>query len=355
MKRKALTLISILSLSTLAGAMLTNLVWGNFGPMTPPDLPTPIYIKEDGSIEGGVGTFQRTGNIYSFLRDINQTLEIQKDNIILYGNGFRLKRPPEVEMQDFWSGGTGWYPSIHISTRKNVTIQNIEFEACHTCIKVENSSKITIYQNKMHNAGTGVYMTYCTDSSIIGNEFLNSSGTGLFILFSSYLNIAYNIISGIGWNGVWVSISDSTITRNGFTNNTNIGLYLYGDNKNNRIFENNFIDNDEGLCFMSTGSGSCFNNTLVNNYWSNRRSEIVNADEFNNVDPAPLASPISTSFEASLFDLPLLTPAASPTPAAQFTSEPFTTTLVTATVAIGTIFGFGFLLNWAKRKRVLEP
>jgi len=352
MKRKALALISIISLSTLAGAMFTNLVWGNFGPMTPPNLPTPIYIRGDGSIEGGVGAFQRTGNVYSFLRDINETVEIQKDNIILNGNGFKLKRPPDVEMQDFWSGGTGWYPSIHISTRKNVIIQNIEFDACHTCIKVENSSKITIAQNKMHNAGTGVYMTFCTDSSIIGNEILNSSGTGLFILFSSYLNIAYNIISGIGWNGVWVSISDSTITRNDFTNNTNIGLYLYGDNKNNRIFENNFIGNDEGLCFMSTGSGYCFNNKLVNNYWSNRRNEIVNADEFNSVDPAPLVTPISTSFDASLFDLPLLIPAASPEPTAQFDSEPFPTTLVTVAVVIGVVFGFGFLINGAKRKRV---
>jgi parallel beta-helix repeat protein len=351
---KAAAFILILLFSTLAGAMLTNLVWGNFGPMTPPELPTPIYIREDGSIEGGAGALQRTGNVYTFLRDINETVEIQKDNIILYGNGFKLKRPPEVEMQYFWSGGTGWYPSILISTRKNVTIQNIEFDACHTCIKVENSSKITIVQNKMHNAGTGVYMIYCTDSGIIGNEILYSSGTGLFILFSLYLNIAYNSISGTGGhhNGVWVSISDSTITRNDFTNNTNIGLYLYGDNKNNRIFENNFIDNDEGLCFMNTGSGSCFNNTLMNNYWSNQRVEIVNADEFNSVDPAPLASPISTSFDASLFPMPSLTPNPSTEPQQP---EPFPITLIaTASITTVALAGAGLLVYFKKHKREAE-
>lgn len=351
MKRTTMALILILLLSTLAGAMLTNLVWGNFGPMTPPELPTPIYIREDGSIEGGAGALKRTGNVYTFLRDINETVEIQKDNITLYGNGFKLKRPPEVEMQDFWSGGAGWYPSILISTRKNVTIQNIECDACHTCIKVENSSKITIVQNKMYNANTGVYMIYCTDSSIIGNEILNSSGTGLFIPFSSHLNIAYNSISGTGWNGAWVSISDSTITRNDFTNNTNIGLYLYGDNKNNRIFENNFMDNDEGLCFMNTGGGFCFKNTLMNNYWSNRRVEIVNADEFNSVDPAPLASPVSTSFDPSLFNLPSLTPTASPSPHSESNSEPYTTTLVIASVITVAIVGTGLLVYFKKRKR----
>jgi len=197
---KAVALMLMLLFSALAGAMLVNLARGNFAPMTPPTLPTPIYIREDGTIEGASGALQRNGNVYAFLRDINETIEIQKDNIILYGNGFKLTRPPEVEMEYFWSQGTGWYPSIQMSTRKNITIQNIEFVACHTCIKVENSSNITIVQNKMHNARTGVYMTYCTGSNIIGNEIVNSSGAGLFILFSSYLNIAYNSISGTEWS-----------------------------------------------------------------------------------------------------------------------------------------------------------
>jgi parallel beta-helix repeat protein len=347
--------------------MLVNLARGNFGPMTPPTLPTPIYIREDGIIEGASGALERNGNVYTFLKDINETIEIQKDNIILYGNGFKLTRPPEVEMEYFWSQGTGWYPSIQISTRKNVTIQNIEFVACHTCIKVENSSNITIVQNKMNNAGTGVYMLYCTGSNIIGNEIVNSSGAGLFILFSSYLKIVYNRISGTGWNGVWVSINDSTITRNDFTNNTRLGLYLYGDNKNNRIFENNFIDNAEGLCFMSIGDGLCVNNTLINNYWSNQRKEIVNADEFNGVDPAPLASPISTSFDPSLFGLPFLTQNPSPTPPVTPKTAPTATptpspllsesesypvaSVAAASLATAVAVSVGLLLYFKKRKK----
>jgi len=349
---RAAAFMLMLLFSALAGAILVNLAWGNFGPMTPPTLPAPIYIREDGTIEGASGVLQRNGNVYTFLRNINETIEIQKDNIILYGNGFKLTRPPEVEMEEFWSQGAGWYPSIQMSTRKNVTIQNIEFDSCHTCIKVENSSNITIVQNKIHNAGTGVYMSSCTNSNIIGNEILESSGTGLFILFSSYLNISYNCISGTGGrhHGAWVSISNSTITRNDFTNNTFLGLYLYGDNKNNRIFENNFIDNDEGLCFMNTGDGLCVNNTLINNYWSNQRKEIVNADEFNSLDPAPLESPISTSFDPSLFDLPLLPTIASPTPNPEPNSMPYTTTLVVASVITVAAIGIVLLVFFKKRK-----
>ena len=344
MKRRALalTLVSIFLFSTVSVPMLVNLAWGNFGPLTPPTLPTPIYIRENGTIEGSAGAMQRLGNVYTFLRDINEPLELQKDNIILDGNGLKLTRPPEPEMHGFWVEGAGWYPSIQISNRKNVTIQNIEFDGCHTCVNVEKSSNILIVQNKLHNAGTGIYMSSCINCSIIGNEISDNSDSGLFVLHSSYLNIAYNVISRNQDHGGWISVSYSNISRNEISNNSapnvGIGLYLYGPNSNNCIFENNFVDNDYGLCFMNTQSGSCVNNTLINNYWSNRRKEIVNADEFNNVDPSPLKSPISTSFDPSPFPVP---------------SQPWsfpTLTVVAASGAIVAVVGVGLLVYFKKRK-----
>jgi len=347
----ALFLISLFLFSNLSAAMFVNLAWCNFGPLTPPTLPTPIYIRENGTIEGAAGAMQQTANVYTFLRDINETLEIQKDNIILYGNGFKFTRPPEPEMHGFWPEGTGWYPSIQISNRKNVTVQKIEFDQCHTCVKAENSSNILIVQNKMHNSGTGIYMSSCTDSGVIGNEILDNS-VGLFILYSSYLNIAYNVISRNQNHGGWISVSYSNISRNYISNNTaanvGIGLYLYGPNSNNRVFENNFVDNDYGLSFMNTQSGSCTNNTLINNYWSNRRKEIVNADEFNSVDPSPLASPISTAFDPSLFPMPALTPNQS-TKTQQ--PEPFQTTAVITAFGVSlTVIVVGLSFYFKKRR-----
>jgi len=101
---------------------------------------------------------------------------------------------------------------------------------------------------------------------------------------------------------------------------------------------------------MNTGDGLCVNNTLINNYWSNQRKEIVNADEFNGVDPAPLESPISTSFDPSLFDLPLLTPTASPTPNPEPNSMPYTTTLVVASTITLAIVSTVLLFYFKKRK-----
>ena len=162
----------------------------------------------------------------------------------------------------------------------------------------------------MRNTGTGIYMYLSSNSQIIGNEIFDNSGTGLFLAQSTYLNIAYNNISRIRrHHGAWFTLRNSDITRNSFINNTSLGIYLYGDNKDNRIFENNFIDNDEGLCFMNSGAGTCVNNTLINNYWSNKRKEIVNADELNLEDQFPLKKPISNYIDFSDLNLLSIKPA----------------------------------------------
>jgi parallel beta-helix repeat protein len=289
--------------------LFASSVNANFTPL--PELPAPIYIRGDGTVEGGAGALQRTGNVYTFVRGIDETIEIQKDDIILDGNGFTLTKPPEVNTVGLMTP-IGWFPSIRISNRDNVIIANINFDKCYTGISVENSSNIVIIQNTIHNGNEGIYIMSSTNCSIIGNEIVDHSHTGLSIRDSSFLNIAYNTISRNHFHGGWIAISYSNISRNDITDNSfdhfGIGLYLYGPNSHNYIFENNFINNEIGL-FYQGARGTSVNNTVYSNYWSNYQNAIVNvaADDASGVDQSPLTSPISTSFDPSLFPLPSLT------------------------------------------------
>ncbi len=305
MKRKALALIFIgVIILFSVGTFFAGSVSANFTPL--PELPTPIYIREDGTIERGAGALQRAGSIYMFVRDINETIEIQKDNIILDGSGFTLTKPPEVKTAGLMTP-IRWFPSIQISCRDNVTITNIKFDKCYTGISVENSSNIVIIQNTFRNGNEGIYISSSVNCNIIGNEIVDHSFTGLDIKDSRYLNIAYNTIARNHFHGGWIALSNSNITRNDINNNigsnVGIGLYLYGPNYHNYIFENNFIDNDIGLVYQ----GPSVNNRVFNNYWSNNREEMGNvAADGNDADQSPLTSPISTSFDSSLFPLPSL-------------------------------------------------
>ena len=288
----------------LVEVLFARSVNANFTPL--PALPTPIYIRGDGTVEGGAGAIQRTGNIYTFVRDIDETIEIQRDGVILDGNGFILTKPPEVNTAGLMTP-IGWFPSIRISNRDNIVVMNITFDRCYTGISVENSSNIVIIQNTIRNGNEGIYIRSSTNCSIIGNEIIDHSSAGLNIMSSSHFNMAYNTIARNDFHGAWISLSYSNITRNDVNNNigsnVGIGLYLYGPNSHNIIFENNFIDNDIGLVYQ----GPSVNNTVFNNYWSNHQKEMGNvASDGSDSDQSPLTSPVSTSFDPSLFPLPSL-------------------------------------------------
>jgi len=233
MKKTALA--SALIFSIVSG-ILFNLVYANFTPL--PELPTPIYIREDGTIEGGTGGLQRTGNTYTFVRDINETVEIQKDNVIIDGNGFAITKPPEVNTDGLMTP-TGWFPSIRISNRDNVTIRNIKFDRCYTSISVNNSSSIVIIQNLIRNGKSGICMSSSVNCSLTANEIVDNSYSGFASSDSSFLDIAYNTIARNGWHGAWITICYSNIYRNNITNNRGsndgIGVYCYGVNSNNCI------------------------------------------------------------------------------------------------------------------------
>jgi len=327
------------------------------------------YIRSDGAIDPPTLPIQRSDNLY-VLKDnlLDYTLEIERDNIIIDGNGFTLTSI--IETNEGLPPNSG-FASIQITNKSNIIIKNITFDKCWTGVSVKNSSNIVIIQNTMTNSGNGIYMHLCTNCSIIGNKLTDNSGPGLMIINSTFLTIAYNIISRNHAHGGWLSVSYSNISRNNITDNyfpyVGNGLYLYDANSYNRIFENNFINNEYGL-FYQGAPGISVGNNVYNNYWSNYKGAIFAfaADAISGVDQSPLASPISTVFDPSLFPLSLLTPTppspiptpsltdsptpSSSTPSEQSNSESFPTTIIIAPIATVAVIGAGLLIYFKKRR-----
>ena len=232
-----------------------GLAEGNFkGP--PRKFPAPIYIHEDGTIEGAEEILERTGNAYFLTRNTSKTIHILRDDIIFNGNGFSLTAPSEANPNDTLA--VGGSDSIRIYNRTNIQIINTKFVSCDISLNIRVSSNITVIQNTITNSVThGIYMDSCTNCSIIGNNIVDNSSPGLFIMDASYLNLAYNKISRNRSHGGWLTVSYSNISRNDITDNLEsptfgIGLYMYGPNSHNRIFENNFINNYIGLFYQGS-------------------------------------------------------------------------------------------------------
>lgn len=49
-----------------------------------------IYIRADGSVEG-TDKIQRDGDIYSFTDNINDSIIVERNNIMIDGNGYTLQ------------------------------------------------------------------------------------------------------------------------------------------------------------------------------------------------------------------------------------------------------------------------
>lgn len=358
MKRKALSLFILwLTASTLTAMEFTSLTKAD--PIVPEIIPMQLaYIRSNGDIDPSTLPIRRLDNVYVLTGDmVNYSIEIQRDNVIFDGNGYSLTFRPIGKEDDPYSPQTA-DPVIRVLNRDSIIIKRVTFEpfitGSFTAVGVENSSNVIIMNNTMTSL-LGVSIRLSTQCSVIGNKITNA-GVGVGIFDSKLINLAYNEISSRYIGATIGSVSYSNITRNKITDNAETGILLHGSNFNNRIFENNFINNDIGLLYKGDSNISA-NDNIFNNYWSNNQANIKNTNG-NGItyadtaaDQSPLASPISTSFDPSLFPLPSLTPAVSPTPSAQSDAKPFPTTLIIASIASVTCVGIGLLLYFKKRKR----
>ena len=285
----ALKLIAVLLSSAVATTLLIGLAEANFIPL--PELPSPIYIRNDGSVEPSTAPLKRTGNTYTFTDNISNTIEIQRSNTVIDGNGFTLSKPT-INTEGLMMP-IGWLPGIHIFELNDIAITNVAFEGCITGITVENSSSITISQNTIKEANAGIVVMSSFKITIIGNNMTLSNwsfATGIHLLPSnpdaSYpfnICIKENLIVGNSNQvpisspqpdeyGIWGGFSNSIMTGNCLTRINGIALYCVGSN--NLIVGNNFERNNEGI-FFSGYSQISANNTIYGNNFNHNSENVV--------------------------------------------------------------------------------
>lgn len=292
MKNKALITVVFISVlfSAVTGELFVDFGEANFTPL--PELPPPIYIRSDGSIEPSTAPIQQVGDTYTLTANINNTIEVQRSNIVLDGNGYTLTKP-SVDTQNLMTPA-GWLPGVNVTGLSNVTVTNIAFEGCVTGITVENSQDINLCNNSMNNCQSGIVILSSSDINIVGNNiaFLNQSfASGILLLPSNpnasnpcRLKIEKNVIVGSSIEapappapqpeqyGIWGLFSDSKIIANSLIKIK--GIALYNMASNNLIVGNNFQGNYEGI-LVNIDQRLFFGNTFYCNNFVNNTVNVV--------------------------------------------------------------------------------
>jgi parallel beta-helix repeat protein len=290
-KKAVLTAVIMALMLILSGAQFTNLSSANFFPDPGPDLPR-IYIRSDGSVEPETAPMERTGNVYKLIDNaVLYTIEIQRDNIVLNGQGHTIQGNAS------WLGYETGNNGIIMTGRKNVNITGLSFEGCYTGVRVAASSGVNIIGNSFTNSivmgvtvqdstfvliGENTFTGLHTDlnvpairvngsNNIVRNNTLTGSTYGIQVRGSSNQIlgntiksvlplimdraqsniIAENKISGLStqdWRGnegiaLFANCSNNLITENTIKGFTNDAIHFVFNAENNTVYGNYFEDN----------------------------------------------------------------------------------------------------------------
>ncbi len=257
-----------------------------------------IYIRADGTIEPSTANITTTDKVvYTFTGNNYERMIIERDNIIIDGNGYMLQ-------------GTGSY-GISLFQRHNITITNLTVRDFSTAeIGLDNSNNIIITQTTLiAGMNDGIRANNSSNNMITYNDI--TGGCGSAVQFTSNSN--NNWFSDNMVTEGWISISSSsnnTITRNQVTDV--ICISVYGAT-NNHIFHNSFTpDSFLDLARANNAPNNNWNSSYFvgGNYWIDYNGTDNNQDgigdtpyviDENNIDYYPLMSPIN-SFDVGIWN-----------------------------------------------------
>jgi parallel beta-helix repeat protein len=122
-----------------------------------------IYVRADGSIDPSTVPISTVDNItYVFTGDFNDSIVIERDNILVDGAGFKVQ-------------GNGIGKGISLTQRTNVTIKNATIRDFTYGIWLNQSANNRILENDVASNTTqmnnyGIRLEFSTNNVISGNN-----------------------------------------------------------------------------------------------------------------------------------------------------------------------------------------
>ncbi len=172
------------------------------------------FIRDDAT--GGdctaIGTWDNATKTCTLTGDVNETIQIDSDNITLDGSGHTVS-------------GDGTDSGVYLPGRSYVTIKNMNVKGFEYGIFTESSSNNGLLSNNVTENRYGIVLYMSDNNSLTNNNVSNNLGFGIF-LESSSSNVIKNNIANNNQVGIGISrSSNNTLTSNTMSDNgQNFGL-----------------------------------------------------------------------------------------------------------------------------------
>jgi parallel beta-helix repeat protein len=299
MKRTALalTLVMAVLFSTVGIALVENVV---ANPLPPPEVaPLGYRINSNGTCDAP--NLRRDGDVYTFTSDIQGTIVIERDGIVLDGAGYTLQ-------------GNGGSSGIWLQDKSNITIKNLNIRNFGYGIRFSHyanrysqqknpnyPTNCTIYSNNVTNNDYGISLSWgIYDGNILdnyvanntygitfagsGNTFRNNKIEGNQYSFWDQDDGDNDVDTSNTINGkpvyYWVNQQNMTVpddaglvilkncsgirVQNLTLNGNSHGISLYNTN-NSKIYGNSISNNSYGIALRVSYNNSIIGNQVTNN------------------------------------------------------------------------------------------
>jgi parallel beta-helix repeat protein len=256
-----------------------------------------IIINADRSISPSTAPIEKTGNIYTLTRDFTGSITVNRNNVILDGQGYTVLSDEYDE-----------FGVVSLNKVSNVTVKSF--------ISPYNEEKtIGISLIDASNA-------IVANNTITGFESVQAWNGGVYTAIyirggESNIIKENTLIYNLNGIGLYDS-ANNQIVGNHVVGNVNFGhLYSHGISiigaSNNTTYHNNFLNSTYQA--KITGSANAWNDSYLGNYWSdywkkypvaiqigdsgvNNIPYVIDAQ---NIDKHPLTQPFSNEFYAPKF------------------------------------------------------
>ena len=163
---------------------------------------------------------------FTFTEDIYGPIIITADNIVIDGNGFKLK-----------GGGTGI--GFYLNGRTGVTIKNVAIERWTYGFYLSFSDFNILTENTVANGLYGFYLYSSSNNLLLNNIANQNKYIGFYLRFNSEFNV---------------------LTYNTATENYEAGFHLLESSDNNFLSDNIAINNGHGFYLRDSNYNAFLNN-----------------------------------------------------------------------------------------------
>lgn len=164
--------------------------------------PSTIRINADGSLEPSNVPIQRNVDVYTFTGNVDASIVVDKDNVVIDGAGYTLRGTYNGTRTDNWVVGGGpnqegstipWTIGIDIASRGryNLTVKNLNIKNFYIGMYIWSSNN-TIVGNSVTDNIVGILLS--GDHNIITKNYIARNEEGIFFGVNTPGNEPLNIV-----------------------------------------------------------------------------------------------------------------------------------------------------------------